>query len=120
MVRSGTTTALLAAGIILALGALRPPPALALSTETYSLDSNSTANLANPDPKVYQLYKNNNDTLTDNDSGNSGDGGPRNLTFGSPDSGFSFSVGRTDNSSPYDPFNNRQRFFGPDPFMPPR
>lgn len=116
MARHGISAVLLAAGFILALGALRPHPALALSTETFPLNYNGQ-NFADPDEKVYQQYKLNDDALSGNSSSSSGDSA-HNLTFGSPDSGFSMSVGRTD--TPYGTPFSGPRFFGSDPFIPPR
>jgi hypothetical protein len=118
MARYTMKVAFLAAGVILALGVVRPHPALALSTETFQLNPNGGSNFLDPDQKVYQQYRNNEDALSGSSGDNTG-GNSRGLTFGSPDSGFSMSIGRTDN-----PYGNggfgSQRFFGPDPFMPPR
>ena len=112
MAKYRITAILLAAGFVLALGVVRPPQARALTMETFSLNPNASSNFTDPDQKAYQQYKANEDALSGDSSG-SGDDGPHNLTFGSPDSGFSFSVGRTDN--PYNSLGS-PRFFSPDPF----
>ena len=113
MAKYSAISVLMAAGVILAAGAALPQRAHALSTETYTLNPNGGSNLDLSDPKLREVYRNSLDDGASSNSGSSNDG-PHNYTFGSPNQGFSFSVG------PSGPAQSGfgQPFFGPG-FGPP-
>lgn len=105
-----------AAIILLAAAAALPASAFALTLETPPASPDGTAKFADPDKKWEPFdYRN----LSNRDGDNNSDSQPRGLTFGSPNSGpgsFSFTVGPTQNNSPFD--NSRFFRFGPPPTGP--
>jgi len=97
--------------MLLAAAAAVPGSAFALTLETPLSNPDGTSNFN--DPK-YDRFKDNLSSDRNGDGSNSGQ--PRGLTFGSSNSGLSFTLGPVQNNNPFD--NSRFFRLGPPPTGP--
>lgn len=109
MVNRGMAFVLVTA-VALAAGAALPRAALALTLETPLSNPDGTPNFADDQNPKYDRFRNN---LSGQTGDGTSDGQSRGLTFGSPDSGLTFTVGPQRSSNPFN-FNN-DRFYRPGP-----